>query len=260
MIVRRALPSLMSACAAACALTWTAPCAAAGLEPTLSPSRIGVENDFASFKIEGRKGAFDSTAIRADYSTQNRASMRLRLPMVYLRFADGEQHTGIGDLELRSKIKIYDAHEWLSFIGLSETFPTGRASWGMGAGAPVFSLFLTAGYKIKYTIIYATVGDSLTMPRSGASHVNYVNPDRDHEMDYAVGVMHGFSEKVYAAAAAGGITVLEPGLTGRSLATFGALIAYRPVHAFRFALGGQIPVAGERRFEAKGSVMAYWFF
>jgi hypothetical protein len=255
-----AIQTVLLALSASVVVAWSMRALAGGIEPTLSPSRLGIENDFATFNFGGRKGSFDSTAVRVDYSTQNRASVRLRLPIVYIHFSDGEQHTGVGDLELRSKIKVYDAHEWLSFIGLSETFPTGKYSWGMSAGAPTFSAYVTAGYKIKYTILYATVGDNVTMPRSGPVHINYVNPDRDHEIDYSAGVMHGLSEKLYVAGAVTGITVLERGDAGKSLATVGAVVAYRPVPAFRFALGGQLPIAGERRFDAKGSVMTYWFF
>jgi hypothetical protein len=224
-------------------------------------SRLGIESVWAAFDLQGATGDFLGVVARGDLRLSPIVSTRLEIPVYTLHLNGQDARTGVGDIELRIRIRLYDAHGWRLYFGLSDQMPTGNSSLGLGQKATQLAPFLTCGYRWGPVVLYGIVADAFAIRPAGAPQpVDYVDPGSDHELRYSFGSIVEFSSVVYANAALSAITDLVPGDDGRSLAIASASLGIAPSPTWKLVCGLQLPAAGQHLFEEKVVGGLYYFF
>ena len=230
-------------------------------EPLLTSSRVGVESVWATFDVNGQRGQFVGVAARGDYRLSRRVGLRLEVPIYTLHLDGQETHAGLGDVELRVRVLVLDAHAWRLYAGLADQLPTGQTSLGIGQGATQLTPYVTAGYRHNKLVVYGAVADAFVIRSPSATAApDWVDPSTDHELRYGLGALLELSDAFYGNVAVTGITELVPSSPGRSLCTGGASLGFQPNDHWKLVLGAQLPIAGEHRYDAKGLVSVYYFF
>ena len=226
-------------------------------------TRVRVESLWASFDLGGTKGDFLGVAARGDLRLSRIVGFRIEAP-VYTLHLDGQSTvTGVGDIELRTRMLLYDAHDWRLSAGFSDQLPTGKANLGVGQGANQLTPFATGGYRSGRLVVYGLVADAIVIRARDAATPNvidYVDPSSDHELRYTLGTVIDVSKSFYANLAVTGITVLVPSEVGRTLATGGGSVGIVPSARWKLVVGLQLPLAGERRFDERVLFGAYYTF
>jgi hypothetical protein len=224
-------------------------------------SRLGVESVWAAFDLQGTTGDFVGVVARGDLRLSPIVSTRLEVPVYTLQLSGQGTRIGVGDIELRTRIRLYDAHNWRLYFGLSDQMPTGNSSLGLGQKATQLTPFLTGGYRWGPVVIYGVVADAVVIRQPGAPQpTDYVDPGSDHELRYSLGAIVEFSSAIYANAGLSAITDLVPGEVGRSLAIASASLGVAPSPTWKFVCGLQLPAGGEHLFEEKVVGGLYYFF
>jgi hypothetical protein len=230
-------------------------------EPLTTPSRLGVETDIATFDLGGQRGSYVNVAALYDWGPTDTFVLRARLPVDTLYLAGQAARTGIGDVGLRAKYRLYkDGERLLVFAGVDEQFPTGASHLGIGGGAIQVTPYVTAGFKTYKLIVYLGVGDVISLHPRSAQPADYIDPGSDHEVREDLGLTWNADKQVRLGAAVSGVTVLVPSAFGQSLLTGGGSFVYAPTPSFKLSLIAQLPIAGEHRFEEKGSFGVYYYF
>jgi hypothetical protein len=230
-------------------------------EPPVVSSRFGVESTWASFDLGGARGSYVGLGARGDWRASPRVGLRLFVPAYVLSLDGQDSHTGVGDVDLRVRVLLLDSGDWRVFAGLSDQLPTGSTSLGLGQGAPQITPFVTAGWRRDPVVVYASVADAIAWRSTfQAPRVDYVDPSTDHELRYLLGALFAFGDHVYAGAAFTAVTVLAPSALGETLLTGGVAVGVIPAKHWKLVAGGQLPIAGEHRFDAKATLAAYVFF
>src|SRR5271165_1793660 len=120
-------------------------------------SRLGIESVWAAFDLQGATGDFLGVVARGDVRLSPSVSARLEIPVYTLHVNGQDTRTGVGDIELRTRIRLYDAHGWRFYFGLSDQMPTGNSSLGLGQHATQLTPFLTGGYRLGPVVVYGVV-------------------------------------------------------------------------------------------------------
>jgi hypothetical protein len=230
-------------------------------EPLVIATRFGLESTWASFDLGGTRGSYFGFAARADWRASSVVGLRLIVPVYTLGTEGQPWKTGLGDSELRLRVLVLDADDWRVFVGLTDGLPTGDTSLGVGQGATQLTPFVTAGWKKGPLVLYATVADSITLRvQDKPAPIDYVDPSTDHEMHGTLGAIVGLGDHAYATAAVTETTVLVPSDAGDTILTGGVAVGILPGRTWKLVAGGQLPLAGQHRFDAKASLDAYVFF
>lgn len=174
----------------------------------------------------------------------------------------GEQRTGVGDGELRLKGRIYEHGGYILVqAGVIQTLPIGSRTERLGNGSTVLTPFVTGGYKIGNTIIYGYVSDAVAIRRDNQKrYEDLTDPSRDHETRCAIGFIHLFSDVVQMNFSLSAITIMTKQDFGQTFLHGGPLVAFAPADTVHIALGAQVPIAGEKRFDWRGTLDAYLSF
>lgn len=232
--------------------------------PGVGHDRAGVELETAHFDLAGTRGTYFSAIARADWAATSRLTLRARVPLQVLELegqAPGQSgREGLGDVELRLRYRLTMRDPLLVAIGYTGQLPTGDAARGLGGGALQVAPYVTAGYRIGATVVFATLNDTVTIHGASAPrYVNYLDPNSDHELRYSAGLIYFFSDVVAANAFASGTTLLTD-TRGQTLFTAGAQLGIAPLPRLRVIAGGQLPLAGERRFDWKANAALIYSF
>ena len=233
--------------------------------PGAGHDRVGVELETARFDLAGTRGTYFTAIARADWAATRRLTLRARVPLQLLDL-EGQPpgqsgREGLGDVELRLRYRLTMRDPLLVAVGYTGQLPTGDAARGLGGGALQVAPYVTAGYRIGGTVVFATLNDTVTL-RGGSTprYVNYVDPNSDHELRYNAGLIYFFSDVVAANALVSGTTLLADDARGRTLFTAGAQLGIAPLPSVRVVAGGQLPLAGERRFDWKANAALIYSF
>jgi hypothetical protein len=238
-------------------------------EPTLTTSRLGLETSWASFNLPNNQGDFNrgeyfGLTVRGDVKLARNVGLRVLVPMYLLQLDGQSASNGFGDAALRARFLLLDANPWRFYAGLEQQLPTGNTAIGTGQGGVQLSPFITGGWRKGSVVVYASVADSIGLhPRWGTGRlepVDYVDPSSDHELRSNFGVIGEIAEPLYVNGALTAITLLEPGDAGKTLLIGGAALGYVVSEDFKLVLVGQLPVAGEHRFEQRIGLNAYLYF
>jgi hypothetical protein len=222
--------------------------------------RVGAESVWASFDVEGARGNFAGVSGRFDWRASEAVTLRVLVPVYSLSLDGSPSRVGVGDSELRLRVRVYDTHPWRVLAGIADGLPTGSTSLGLGQGASQLTPYVTAGYRVGSLVVYANLADAVTVRSSDkAAPVDYVDRSTDHEARGTLGAIFEVGEHLYGAAFTTGTAVLVPGSTS-ALATAGAAVGVLPASMLKLLLGGEVPVAGEHRFDVKVFFDAYVFF
>ncbi len=223
--------------------------------------RIGITQEVSSFDVEQGKGTRYTIAGRFNWLPIPDLSLRLIVPIHQVWLTGGEHRAGFGDSELRIKGRIVQSGPVQIQLGLIQTLPTGSRTERLGNGATVLTPFVTGGYRIVDTILYLYVSDEVTVRRDNQKHYEDItDPNTDHELQNAVGFIHIFTEELQMNVSFSAITTLTRRDRGQTFLFGGPLLAWGPNDAVHLALGVQLPIAGEKRFDWRGSLDAYVSF
>ena len=221
--------------------------------------RLGVEQEVSKFDLSAASGTRYTLAGRGDWDATSKMAVRVRAPVHGLWLAGGRERVGLGDTELRLKLRLVDVGGYFQVqAGLIETYPTGSSSQGLGNGAMVGTPYVTAGRKFGRTIFYAYVSDAITLRNAHARQFDdFTDPSSNHETRNALGVMGGPFDALQANLSVSSTTILTGNAFGDTFVSAGTIVAVSPTDAFRVQLGAQVPVLGERRFDWKGTLDLY---
>jgi hypothetical protein len=221
--------------------------------------RLGVEQELSKFDLPIAVGTRYTLAGRGDWVATPRMSLRLRAPVHWLWLAGGGERSGLGDAELRIKFRIVQIGGYFQVqAGIIETYPTGSSRQGLGNGAMVGTPYVTAGRKIGRTIFYAYASDAITLRNDKATQFDdYTDPSSNHEARNAVGATGGPFDAIQGNLSLSSTTILTGTSFGSTFVFAGAIVAISPWETLRLQLGGQVPIAGERRFDWKTTLDLY---
>jgi hypothetical protein len=232
-------------------------------EPTLTTSRLGLETSWAQFDLYGVRGQYIGLTARLDVKLHRHVGMRLLVPTYIIQQDNQPAGNGFGDSELRVRVLLLDAHDWRFYGGLADQLPTGNTALGLGQGGTQLSPFITGGWRKGPVVVFGSVADCIGLhpEDKGLAHTSdYVDPSNDHELRATFGAIAEIGEPVYVSAVVTDVTDLDPGSAGTSLLIGGAALGYLVSDDFKVVMVGQMPLAGEHRFEDKIGLNAYLYF
>jgi hypothetical protein len=243
------------------------PARADGLEgislfPPTGPWRAGAELEAAGFRLEGRRGSYESAIGRIEWAPTGGLALRARIPSYTVSLQDQlATREGLGDTELRLRIQLKKDEPIRVSGGWVTQLPSGSQDRGLGAGALQVTPFVSAGYKVDRTIIYLTIADALSLAGPHQPRLpNYVDPGTDHELRTTIGAIYNFTDLVSASAIATTTTILTHRDRGRSLVTGAFQLGTQPDRRLRIVLAQQLPLVGEERFSWKLNAAATFAF
>ena len=224
--------------------------------------RLGTEQEVSSFALKSAEGTRYTLAGRIDWPATSNMALRVRAPIHRLWLLGGTERFGAGDAELRIKFRVLQIEDYIKVqAGVIETLPTGSSVRGLGNGAMVLTPFITGGRRFGRVITYAYVSDAVTLRNAKArAYEDFTDPSTDHELRNAIGISGGPFDMLQGNFSLNATTILTGPATGDTFVFAGAIAAYTPSDVVRVQLGGQLPIAGERRFEWKATLDAYLFF
>jgi hypothetical protein len=228
-------------------------------DPRLVTSRLGIETVGASFDLNGNHGDFFGVAVRGDLRLSPTVGLRLVVPYYALQVGSVTS-TGLGDAELRLRVLAYEGHPWRVYAGISDQLPTGDSSAGLGQGGSQLTPFVTGGWRHGNVVLYASVADALGLHPDKPLPFDYVDPSSDHELRYTVGGILEITDFFYFNGAVDGVTVLVPGQLGDTFVFGGLAGGLVTSDRSKVVLYGELPFAGDRRFDAKAGLDAYLYF
>ena len=224
---------------------------AMGQEPGAAwETRVGVELASARFHLADGSGQYMSTTAIADATLREWWGVRLTVPVDTLALDGAAPRVGIGDVQLRTKIRFFDRDPWRVQASVTAQFPTGDIHNGMGNGAPSLNVLVTAGYAVRRAILFLTVSDSFSIRRYGTAPDNFIDPSSDHEIVATAGALvrirHGLAAQLT-------VTPIFPLLAAdRGSAFFYATPLLQWSHRFvRLGASVQVPIAGVFRFDVR---------
>jgi len=231
-------------------------------DPLSRISRVGLQQDISQFDVPQARGTRYTLALRGDWAPIPILSLRVRAPAHRVWLSDGDVRSGFGDAELRLKVRVLDVGGYILVqAGVIETLPTGSRAERLGNGAMVVTPFVTAGRKFGKTVLYAYVSDAIALRRQNAKrYEDLTDPSADHEARSAIGLLTTVSSVVSANISLSAITILTPSQLGETFVHGGPLVALATSDATRVVIGAQLPIVGERRFDWRGTLDAYFFF
>ncbi len=224
--------------------------------------RVAAQTDASRFSLSNAGGFRFTTALRADWSPRPGLALRVRVPYHFMSLDDGARFDGWGDAELRIKTRIFGISDYvLVQAGVIETLPTGSKRDRLGNGAMVLTPFVTAGRRFGETILYAYVSDAIALRRENAlAYEDLTDPSTDHEARSAVGAMLAIKQRVQANVSMSAITILGGRDVGQTFVHGGPIVGVLLSEDARLVLGGQVPVAGDRRFDWRTTADLYFSF
>ena len=118
------------------------------------------------------------------------------------------------------------------------------------ASAPVRSL---------NALVSSALAASLAACSAGVIEDDLTDPSSNHETRNAVGATGGPFDSIQGNLSLNATTILTGASVGDTFVFGGGIVAFTPNDKFRMQLGGQLPIAGERRFEWKATADVYLF-
>jgi hypothetical protein len=239
-----------------------------GLAPR---SQLRVEVAAARFELDGERGSWQTLALSAERAFSPRASASLRVPFARVHHDDGDEATGLGDVEvgLRALLRAADRGGWRVAGGASLELPTGDSDSGLGAGHAEFGSVLAASTNAdRANVLTLAVahrvslgGESHSSGEEGSAgksahegeegeeaHGAIIEPHSDHEVAVSVTGAR-LVEPLFASLGAEQVVSFDGPDDPTTLhATIGYLLAG---HRRLITAGVEIPVGDDRRFEWK---------
>lgn len=235
-----------------------------GLMPVLPRSIIALDVGAATFDVSGFTGAWQTTALSAEWRLLDRVSITGVFP--YARVAaDGRPAaTGVGDVSLGVKLAVYSSPErrLVLVLGGGVELPTGDHVRGLGGGhvglAP-FGAFFWTPYRGELSgIVYAVAAPQVALgghhQDSGGVHGSFIAPHAQRELYgravFALATNHG-----HAGLGGEGATSAEAG--------YGAVraeVGLRASNAVRAVISVERAVIGDQRFGTRGRLSFFWNF
>ena len=239
------------------------------IAPVLPASLVGVEVSSASFDVAGMQGRWLAVTPQAEWQLGQRLSLLGTLPLARVDFQGGESHTGLGDLGLSAKVRLYASEHGglLLSTGLGVELPTGDDEHGLGGGHPELTPFLIASSTLwhggGFEWIVHGLG-SLRMAIGGHDHVHNGPAGNSMLSPHASRELFGRFMSVlvrgrgYLAAGTEGAAALVGGPPGY-LAVRGELGSVLG-ESLRLFVSADTNVAGHRRYGLRAQVGSAWLF
>ena len=224
----------------------------------------GVRVDAAGYRNTSYTGNFEGLAPILGY-THPRLSVQATMP-AYRIVRNGLAHTGIGDLQLATRVPLtpWSHHALTAGLGVAASFPTGSADHGLGMGhvmlMPEFWWVVTR----ERVQLYGAAGFGRALSSHAGSHHHggpapIVNPMNQAEVGASLGAQLRVHRLLWLRFNAWGAmpvgTVNAAGVT-RVVAAQGLVLSLKK---FDLALELQAPLTGSP-FLARGVLQATWRF
>jgi len=219
------------------------------LFPATGSYRAGAELEGAAFRFAGRRGSYGSVVARAEWFPVDGLGLRLRVPFTTLAL-EGEPATreGFGDTELRARAMLLNTESFRVSAGNVLELPTGARHRGIGNGSVQVTPFVTAGYRVRDLVVYATIADSFSLAGPNQKRfANYVDPGTDHELRATLGAIYVFDETISGAVSVTDTIVLTANGRGEQIYVANVNLGAQR-GPLRMVLAPAIPIAGEQRF------------
>jgi hypothetical protein len=221
-------------------------------------ARVGVEVAAAHFRLDQGSGQYLVTTAIADITLRERLSVRAVVPMDVLARDGAAPHVGIGDVQLRMKVRLFESNDWLVQASLGAQFPTGDTHFGLGNGAPSLAPLVTAGYEVGRCIVFLTVSDTFSLRPYGPPPVNFVDPSTDQEIVATLGANLRIKRGLFARLL---LTPIVPLLAADRSHPF---LSTTPLLGFsdprlQIMAGVALPLAGTFRFDERAVVNVLFY-
>jgi hypothetical protein len=223
----------------------------------------------ARFELEQRRGTWTVIASRLEYSLLPEFSVFTRVPLAHVRFSAGGTASGLGDVELGAKVRLYSTEHggFIASAGVSSELPTGNAENGIGNGHVELSPFVVVSAEpTKSVVLHGVLADRLALsaeqdhhdsetPAHG--HGSVIQPHEQHEAfaRLAGSLILG---RAFVSAGADAVYVISHRESVWAMVRTEA--GYLLANDLRLALGMDVPVAGEPRFSWRGRVGVLYAF
>jgi len=242
-----------------------------GAMPMGPHGSVLVDTQNAEFELPGRSGVWQTLGVRAEYPFAKRFSLAARGALAHVEYDSGASALGPTDSELAAAARVLDvprSHTSLA-LGLSGELPTGDADEGTGNGH--VSLFPFAAFHAvpsRWLMLHAMAGDRVVLGEHGGEdhadhhahaepHGSVIMPHGEHEL-----IAHG-----------GACFMLVPVVISPSLEfvqvfapesdtqlTAQLELGLAPRRGLKLALGFDVPLTSDPRFEWRSRLMAAWLY
>jgi hypothetical protein len=239
-----------------------------GVMPMAPRSSVLLEQQTAEFALPGRAGVWQTWGPRFEYLVVPRFSLAARMAVAHVDYSDGESALGLSDSELVGLVRVVDlpALDASVSAGLSGELPTGDADLGTGNGhVSLFPFATFATMPSPRFMFHLMAGDRLVLGEGdhaehagheghdAAPHGSVIMPHQKHELAVHAGACFSFSK-----------LVISPGLEwmqvlsspGDTLLTAQLELALVPRRELKLAVGFDLPLTDEPRFEWRSRLMA----
>ena len=240
-----------------------------------------VEVEVGRFDTQGRTGTYVTVAPSLEIAWRGILSAGARVPLARVAPDGGPPETGLGDVELLLRGRLFATHHGglILSAGLTAEAPTGDEARGLGGGHWDLGPFVSAASNpVSWLALFATVTEHVSVgggaPPAGAraqahyvagmgrprpaaaardaaararhandgSHGAPYGPHSDHELSIDAGAAYLFGEAGYAAARATAVVLWEGGARLGPV-TPAVEVGWLPAEALRLKLALAVPLA-----------------
>lgn len=233
-----------------------------GIAPVAPETRTEIDFQLAEFDLDASSGTWFAVAPVVEYAPLRWLSASARFGIVGVRYrTGGEDATGLADTDLCVKLRVAATEhgEIIASVGLGLGLPTGDSRDGIGNGHVELSPFVVLSSQVTpWLVLTGLVADHVSLADEHEhEHASVVAPHGAHEVVLRLGAS-AFVRQTYVSLG-GDAAIVVSGEAGSFVAARGE-VGWLPARRLRFALGVDLPVAGERRFEWRARLGVGYLF
>jgi outer membrane putative beta-barrel porin/alpha-amylase len=196
---------------------------------------------------KGEGGRLTEAAAALEWAILPRWQVELKVPLVFLEERDRTARGGVGDIELETKVLVFDSIDppALVAIGLEGKLPSGSERRGLGGEAAI-EPFVTAGVALGPFDLLASIAYEWNLNA-------HVDGPREQELTAGAALGWRVHRKVTPLVELTTVTQTrgdnEEGLRGRTQVYVTPGFNVRPLPGTTFRLGLDLPLTDARKFD-----------
>lgn len=230
---------------------------------------VELEVESLAFEYQDDRGNALVTALSAQVQILPWLALTLRAPAAWVRFEDGRQAIGNGDLEFGARGTLFASEhgELIVSAGLSAEAPTGVAEDALGGGHWALAPYMVGSTQFSSNwLMYGVVSLGLSIPSEttrdfaddNTPHGAPFSLHASRELKVRLMAAYLWTTTLYTAFGASADVPVMPFNAGPTAARLE--LGFSPVQGLRLALGGEASVLGPVRapWRARSSVAWQW--
>lgn len=215
----------------------------------------------------GRRGTWQSMALRAEVAVLPRLSVSARVPWSWVRFEDGRQSVGLADMELGARVGLVSTEhgELLLSAGLGAELPTGTEQLELGNGHVELSPFVVASSQLAPRWVLTGVlswrsalGGGAPSDSQRSAHGAVIGPHSGQELASRLDLAWVHQGRWYLSGGAEAVVMVDAPADGPVVPR--VELGFLPTEGVRVALGADLHAWGEARQGARGRLGLAWIF